>query len=937
MIQIDRDTIIQVFGGLMAKPELLSQTDIYNLTVNDFPTKLDKLIFAAISNIATEGSDKIRAIDISNYLQSNKVAKHLLEDENGIGFLQDCETYGANQSFNYYYNRLKKLNLIRELQKDGYDVSDIYTEDILNPKYEKIKNNFEKLSTDDIINKFKKEISNLESKYVIGNLAEESQAADGIEELIQELQESPEVGLPLQGSIFNTVTRGARLGKFYLRSAGSGLGKALPNYTKIPTPQGWRAVGEIKVGDYLFDKNGEPTKVLAVYPQKEKKRVYKVHFDSGRIAECCDEHLWTYYDSYHRRHTSSLREMINKGIRTKKGDYHYHIPITKPVKYSEKEYSVDPYVMGLILGNGSFRYDHTQKGFSFSSNDVETVENICIRMHYKKYKRNSLKNYNYMFELSDEQQKEKGHTNVWVEDILSQYPELWNTKSHNKFIPKDYLYGSIEQRFDLLSGLMDTDGSVDDKKGRISYCTTSPMMRDGIIELCESLGMTCKYRIDKRNKCTTGECYDIFIYATKELKQHIFKLPRKKQRVENYINRHTKIGRIRDWDAIVDIEKTNIFTDMTCFYVDNPDHLFLMNDFIVTHNTRSMVGDACLLAYPIRYNSQLDQWMSTGCCEKVLYVMTEQDPEEIKTMILAYLTDIDEQEFLYGTFDHDGQMDRIKIAIEIMEKYKDNMNFAHVPDPSPSIVKSLFRKYNLQHQVNYFFYDYIFSSPNMLNEYRDLGLNESVLLRLFATTLKNLSVELNAFVLSSTQVSYNQQQSASSSVKDVTNIRGSRAIVDTADVGCFMSTPTQEELQQITKMCENQMQVVPNCVIDIYKNRRGRYKDVRIWCYNDLSRCRRVDLFITDKSGKIVDDYIPMETYSANVSEYSDMVKEYNKRCKRTLPQTNIEVAGKPVEEPKLFSDTVRESGHDYIDEDVFDSFERDKERLKDQSLSDLI
>ena len=185
--------------------------------------------------------------------------------------------------------------------------------------------------------------------------------------------------------------------------------------------------------------------------------------------------------------------------------------------------------------------------------------------------------------------------------------------------------------------------------------------------------------------------------------------------------------------------------------------------------TRSMVGDACNIAYPIRFEPKYNKWVSTGSSEKVLYVMTEQDPAEIQTMILAYLTGYNEEMFLYGTF-REEHMDRIIKAIEIMEKYKDNMLFARIPDPCTSVVKNLFRRYNFQYGVENFFYDYIFSSPAMLDEYRDLKLREDVCLRMFTTTLKNLAIELNSFILTSTQISNDDDPKGG--FKDFRNIRG---------------------------------------------------------------------------------------------------------------------------------------------------------------------
>ena len=369
----------------------------------------------------------------------------------------------------------------------------------------------------------------------------------------------------LQGEIFNTITRGGRKGKLYIRSAGSGVGKALPNFTRIPTPDGWKSVGEIKVGDLLFDRFGNPTKVLKVFPQQEKKEIYKVYFKSGRVAECCDEHLWSYYSNKNDRNpnkliTTTLRNIIDnpRGLHDTKGRYRWSIPVTEPVKYPEKSYSIDPYVMGLILGDGSFRYDLSNKSFSFSSSDEELVKAICDRQGYSTYKRNSDHNYNWSFELVNQEK----HKNVWVEDILSEYPELWQLKSGDKYIPQEFLLGSVEQRYDLLAGLLDTDGSIDEK-GRIGFTTISPILRDNIIELCESLGLTCNYSTDTRSdKYTIGECYNLHIQAPKTVKAKLFKLKRKLDIAIAYTNNGKREER-RDRDSIIKIESTGEFVDMT--------------------------------------------------------------------------------------------------------------------------------------------------------------------------------------------------------------------------------------------------------------------------------------------------------------------------------------------------------------------------------------
>lgn len=563
MIQIDRHTIIQVLGGLMNHPDLLNETDRYNLAPEDFPNSLDKYGFSAIYNLYADGANKIHAVDVISLLQENLVAKNLIEKENGVTFFQDCEVNSDEGNFNFYYNRLKKLNLLREIQLTGRDTNDIFCENPLDDNYVEINERFQKMSVNDIVNILKSEVASFENKYSYNNLVEESYAADDILELIDEWRKTPEIGYQLQGDIFNTVCRGGRRGKLYLRSAPSSGGKS-----------------------------------------------------------------------------------------------------------------------------------------------------------------------------------------------------------------------------------------------------------------------------------------------------------------------------------------------------------------------RQMVGDACNIAYPIRYDRNKGEWISTGSCEKVLYIMTEQDPEEIKTMILAYLTGYNEEIFLYGTYGEE-EMPRIKIAADIMEKFKDNMLFARIPDPCSSVVKNLFRKYSIQFGVNIFFYDYIFSSPAMLSEYRDLGLQEHVCLRMFTTTLKNLAIELDAFIMTSTQT--NSEDDPKGGFRDFRNLEGSKAIRNLVDLGCIFARVTPDELQLISKFVDS-FGLKPNIVTDVYKNRRGRWTNIRIWSYYDYGTCRKQDLFVTSATMKEkLEDFVIMDFKNQDEQDFSDLLALYN----------NGEVKEKVYEEYYMPADETNELVSDL--EEAFGDREEREKFYKDKAFGDLI
>ena len=300
--------------------------------------------------------------------------------------------------------------------------------------------------------------------------------------------------------------------------------------------------------------------------------------------------------------------------------------------------------------------------------------------------------------------------------------------------------------------------------------------------------------------------------------------------------------------------------------------------------------------------------------------MTEQDTEEIDTMILAYLTGYNEDVFTYGTFDENDP--RIQTALDIMERFSDNMNYAKISDPCSSVVKNLFRRRNLQDGIENFFYDYIFSSPAMLDEYRDLKIREDVALRMFTTTLKNLAVELNAFILTSTQLSNDDDPKGG--FKDFRNVQGSKAIVNLADFACIMSRPSIEELNQISEF-KKSFGYTPNLVTDVYKNRRGRWNMVRIWSMHDLGTCRKYDLFITTANMKSVDEFIVVDFKSYESEELKDLEKLYNTgEVSENLYQEIIDITDS--------SDTILDNLTN-----AFGDREDRLNRVKDKDISDLL
>jgi len=703
----DLTSVLQVLGCVYKNPSLLEERDKYPLTDADFADEFHRATFGALFKLYELGAREFNLQQINDFFSTRPKYEAIYKLNKGDEWLLKTAETCTPTAFDYYYQRLKKFSLLRAYDNCGIDVSDIYDIDnILDVKKKQLQEEkLDNATLESIADTIDAKLSQIRIDYVNGVDGHVYDAAEDIEDLVDSLKEHPEVGMPLFGSMFNTVTRGARLRKFYLRSAATGTGKSIPDYAVIPTPSGPKRVGDIVPGDYIFGQDGKPTKILQIHPQPEEKEIFEVTFSDGRKAECCEEHLWEYRYQSHRGYSyrvESLREIINRTKNLKNGlkdscgkGYRFHIRLNEPLEYEEKEFSLSPYAMGALLGDGSFRYTGKHKALSFSSENVEIPSYISKELGEDIYcTKYSEENYHWYF-------KNKNNPNhpLWVEEVLYKYPELWNLKSENKFIPAEYLMGSIEQRYELLKGLMDTDGSID-SEGRLSFTTVSEKLRDDFISLCRSLGFVANYLIDKREeKYTTGECYEISIQAKKELKADFFKLERKRNIALEYI-KSKKRSEHKDHLAIVDITPTGRKTAMTCFTVDNESHLFLMNDYIVTHNTRSMIADACYIACEKIYNQDFG-WINThGCCASVLFITTEQDITEIQTMMLAFISDVNEEHILQGKYEGDEE-ERIKIAIQILKNAK--LYVKELPDFSLQDVEDTIKTAIREQKVSYVF------------------------------------------------------------------------------------------------------------------------------------------------------------------------------------------------------------------------------------------
>lgn len=503
----------------MKKPSLLSEKDKYNLQPSDFESRFERYIFIAILNSYSNGAQSLSEIDIDNYLMEHKDQYLLFQQNNGISYLQDALDMSTPENFEYYYNRIKKFNCLKDLKKSGFDISEFYEENELNPRQFEINQRFETLKPKDIFDSLKRKIYKVEGEYTEGDASITTDISVGIDELLEKLKNSPDAGARFQGKYFNTVTRGARKGKYYIVSFPSGGGK-----------------------------------------------------------------------------------------------------------------------------------------------------------------------------------------------------------------------------------------------------------------------------------------------------------------------------------------------------------------------TRLLLGEACYLAFPMRFSWETMEWKITGNAEKTLFIATEQAKEEIQTMVVAYLTGINEDVILYGHFTKEQQT-IIDQAKEVIKKYKNNLMIVQIPMPSVEIVKSVIRQNCIVNDTKNVFFDYIFSNPALLNEFRDLRIREDVALLMLSTALKDLAVEQDVFMMSATQLN-SSQDTNEKGIKNQNSIRGSKSIVDKADIAMIGGLVPDDQRDQIAPYVAKYG--MPTQVYDVYKVRRGKWTNLKIWSNVDLGTCRRSDVFVTDSNIKEIEVPIMEVNFDDNYGQYDEFVHHLN--SSRSLP-----------------------------------------------------
>lgn len=640
-----------VLSGIarFGKTGLMEVDDIVN--VNTFTDSSNQILFKCLKDAA----DKNPQIDIQSLITSSRelnVYDVVAKSKKDLEFINSLFLFPINfENIRGYGKRLAKLEFARTAQikhKEAYDA-------LANLKGSE--------SIDEIIGISEKPVFDLLLNSD-GKSDEPTLIADGMDEYVQFIlnNQVDNVGIPTPWPIYNAAIGGGfRVGGVNMIGARPKCGKAQPLSSIVYTPDGPKTMGDMKVGSVVCTPDGETANVIAVWEHKNKD-VYKITFTDGTSTQCCIDHLWKVKKN--RRNNKwkilDVKSMLSSGLTESDGRPKWHIEVTQPVFFSKKELRINPYILGLLLGDGTLI-----KSVGLTTTDNEIKEAF---EEYVKERNLSIRQHGISYYSSSKQRKL--NSNSIINDI--KYYGLFGTTSANKFIPMDYLLSSIEDRKELLRGLLDTDGYL--SKTVCEYSTISQSLAYDIKFLVESLGGLCKIK-RRYTSCQTGaKClsYRVSIVFTDNSK--LVKLERKRSSSSRRVKPLTR--------KILSIEKIGK-EDCRCITIDSVNQLYITDNFIVTHN--STLAKELIMHVTKKLNIP------------VLYIDTEMEQRDTFIRTLASSARIPINVIETGKF---SKSDLLKgMFLNAYEELKANKLFFYknVPGKKFEQIMSIIRRWIVKH------------------------------------------------------------------------------------------------------------------------------------------------------------------------------------------------------------------------------------------------
>lgn len=602
---------------------------------------------------------------IFSYIEGKDILKNGFVRRGGYKSVDEIKRILNEENIDRYYDELVKSNAILKLHDEGYDCL-------------KHIDKFRKMNYAQMEDYIEYKINNIFLKTSNGTNAVD--LAVGYEKWIDQWDKGVGVGLRVGFPILNYHLAGIHQRNLILHLAGIGQGKAQPLSSKIMTPKGYVEMGDIKLNQEIYGEDGEIHRVIGIYPQG-KKPVYEVKFNDNTSTLTCDEHIWTVQTAKMKKQGKfkdlTLKEIMEDGIykiNNQGNKVHRHfIPMTKPLIMEESNNYIDSYYMGLLIGDGGL----TGKSVlvTFNSNEIDVIEDAKQYFESKGFMFNlkSKKGNGVTYSISKLSNEKSNKLVTYLDEL-----DLMGLRSEEKFIPESYLMDSVSNRINLLAGLIDSDGEINNSN--YTYSTSSKVLSEQVQYLVQSLGGTARienrqtYYSHKGEKLKGLPSYRLHIKMPNEIK--VF---RSKKHKDKFL-----IGQREAYRCITEINYVGEI-ECQCIQTDNPTHLYLTDNLIVTHNTTS-----ALLMYVLPI-------LESG--ESICIIANEQGQEEFRQMLLGTVLfnkikyfKMNRQKLLFGGFTEEDKV-ALKQAADWLKQYESNLHYVHLNDYDVSSVKRIIKKY----------------------------------------------------------------------------------------------------------------------------------------------------------------------------------------------------------------------------------------------------
>ncbi len=733
-----------VLGGLLLDNnawervgDLLMETDFYR---HDH-----QLIYSSIGKLINENKP---ADVITVYEKLQGIGK--AEEVGGLTYLNSLAQYVPSASnIRRYAEIVRERSILRKL----VTASDEIATNAFNPQGRPVEK---------ILDEAEQKIFNIgeEGSRMKQGFQPMEQLVSTLMGRVQEMADNPNdiTGVATGFIDLDRMTSGLQAGDMVVLAARPSMGKAQPLDAQVRTRTGWKAMGDLEVGDGLASVDGRASIVTGIFPQGVRQ-VYRLSFSDGRSAEACAEHLWR----VHCRHwqaakvlsTADIMALLEKTryqgrlwIDTASGDFGHHDPLP-----------IDPWVLGALLGDGSLTGTGTVRFATASPQMLATLEaRVGADMTVT-----HAQNYDYRIVRQD-----RGHvlglqgTQANPLQVALESLRLWGLASDAKFIPRLYLEAHRAARLDVLRGLLDTDGWVE-RWGSVRFSTASPQLAQDMAELVRSLGGWCSissktphYRNSHGLRVPGLPAYichiahpqprSLFLLSEKQAR-----LPVERQRAK----RLTITGIAPSREA-----------PCQCIAVSHPEHLYITNDDVVTHNTAFAVN----IAEHVALHEGLP----------VAIFSMEMGAAQLAVRIVGSIAKVDQSHLRNGRLTTD-EWPRLTEAIEKLRNV--SLHIDETPGLTPSELRANARRLARQcGQLGLIVVDYL---QLMSGSAGSQGENRATELGEISRGLKMLAKELQCPVIALSQLN-RSVETRTDKRPMMSDLRESGAIEQDADIIMFI-------------------------------------------------------------------------------------------------------------------------------------------------------